>query len=367
VIVSISIRVILVTDIASLTVPVFIAATPAVCSSSSTFRVIFRAVIVITATFRTLLIRLITVVAVLVVRNVTHLSTVSTAHPWSLAAWLTLVVSTECVWWTVIVLFAPTAVLIIALGVSVLWAVVMSSTTVITLVAIAPVAVIVLRDVADLIPPVAFGVFAITVDWDWFAITIITLVIFRAILVFLAATAVLLSIMATNWVQNWAVLIVDATWLAVVSITVEAVFMVGNFADSIPALALLIGIMTSRIVRHAPVTVVTFVSIRTVRVLKTLGRTVLVDANLPGMAVTGLRYVSAVTLIHLRPDTGGTLGPVVEPFIECESPMELLVMFILTERVALGCWLFIKSAAGCTLYQASLQFWATLPESTAVC
>jgi len=117
--------------------------------------------------------------------------------------------------------------------------------------------------------------------------------------------------------------VIRATWLTVVAIAVEASVMMwrGDVTGYVEALA--VGVRAiAALDGFAPMAVVTEVSIRAMLVLQALGRApFVIYAGLPGFAVTGARYIGAVSFVITGPYTSGTIWPMVKLFIEGQCPL----------------------------------------------
>jgi len=162
--------------------------------------------------------------------------------------------------------------------------------------------------------------------------------------------------------------VIRATWLTVVAIAVEASVMMwrGDVTGYVEALAVGVGAIAA-LDGFAPMAVVTEVSIRAMLVLQALGRApFVIYAGLPGFAVTGARYIGAVTFVHCGPYTRGTLGPLVKPVIKGECPLEATAIICrITQLVAILYAVILVATHG-AFEETGFKLRSTLPETAAV-
>jgi len=239
-----------ITDVSIATVRVCIAATQMVCPSMATYRVGVGTVVISATSVSTLKTVHITVVTVLVVRYITDLCTVSTqtvvpTASDTLGATATVLTERQVRGAVRVLVTATAMVAIPSTQGAVIGAVTILGTPNFTVLAIAPEAVIMGRNVADSIISRTVSISVSTARVWYAAIVTVTYIAIRAVRVIIAATQMVVSSIATDREHIRAVVVINATWLAVLPVTIEAVIMGRDIAHSIPTLAALIIVVTS--------------------------------------------------------------------------------------------------------------------------
>merc|ERR1719283_593869 len=162
--------------------------------------------------------------------------------------------------------------------------------------------------------------------------------------------------------------VIRATWLTVVSIAVEASVMMwrGDVTGYVKDLAVGVGAITA-LDGFAPMAVVTEVSIRAMLILQALGRApFVIYAGLPWFAVTGARYIGAVSFVITGPYTSGTFWPMVKLFIEGQRPLHDAISPIPNASWVVVFVPVIPVATHGAFEEAGFQLRPTLPETAAV-
>jgi hypothetical protein len=224
-----------------------------------------------------------------------------------------------------------------------------ASTAYSTILAITPEAVFMARHVTCFI--IARAVRAVAVASHVFDATIVTITNEASLTVIICftSTEMVVSIVATDWEVYGAVLIAiqaSTSWLTILAITVEAVFMTRYITHCIEALTVGAVAVTSLVLHfNAPAAVITCVAIGAIFVLCALWGALAVDAGLPRETVTLWSYVCAVSCVICWPDTDWTKGKLL-CLIKAECPLHDVGLALPTAATVIDVFLITCTTIG---------------------